>query len=119
MIITVTITRSVYEWLYYGVFEDVELMAEARINIYEKADVEYLTNIIVKYVLLQVCKKFSSKENTGSKRITFKLQEAEAICLFRFLYKYSIVENDYWKQVQRNGILNEIMKQLPLLEDLK
>lgn len=111
MKIKIKIARSVFEWLFYDAFPNMEMMATARTKIHPHNEVEFWVNVIVQHVLLQLCKKFSKKENTGSKTVAFDLEIAEALTLYRFLQNYPDAGN-HWIRFQIDKLTAELHQQL-------
>ncbi len=85
--------------------------ADARIQLHNHPDdVEYWTNIIVKYTLEKVIDKFSRKY--GKKPLHYKidLEPAETFCLYRFLFNYGIPDNGHWRIQQRQFLIDQLHK---------
>jgi hypothetical protein len=110
--IRINISRSVLEWLCSDIFPDIDMMATACINLHEKGEALYWSNVVVKFVLHQVVKKFMQRMYGKKMFITISMEHAEAICLYRFLFNFPIQPSDYWKAAQRQFIIDELHKQI-------
>lgn len=104
------INRQTVEWLCREVFPMMVQMNQARQNLYDSFDVEYWNSKIVGYVLNQVIKIFEKKLNTKSQFFTIKLEPAEAVTLYRFLFNFPIPSEYRWKIIQRQFIIDQLHK---------
>ena len=105
------ISKNVVHWLYDECFPMFLSFAHVRIQLHNYPDnVEYYTNIIVKYTLENVISKFSRKYGKIPLHYKIKLEPAEIICLYRFLFNYSIPEKQHWRIQQRQFLIDQLHK---------
>lgn len=110
--------RPVLEWFCVELLPVMHQMSASRLEIYEKTDVEYLNNGIVKYLLFEVSEKMltaRNKEIRVSRMITFN--HVQVLTLFRFLHNYPIAPGENWKEVQKKYILRQITDYIPDLQE--
>lgn len=109
--------RPVLEWFCNELLPVMQQMANARLNLYDKKDAEYLNNGIVKYLLDEIQQQFIKEQKTAiRKNRMILLNHPQLLTLFRFLHNYPVPEDQRWKTVQKNYVLRQIVELVP---DLK
>ncbi len=106
------INRQTVEWLYRECFPLMKQMNDARMQLYDNQEPEYWNSKIVGYVLDQVERIFVKKLLTKSQFFTIKLEPAEAVTLYRFLFNYPIPQEYRWKVIQRQFIIEQLYRQM-------
>lgn len=105
------ISKNVVHWMHDECFPMMIKFADVRIHIHNHPDdVEYYTNIIVKYTLEKVMDKFAKKYDRKPLHYKIDLEPAEMICLYRFLFNYSIPANAFWRIQQRQFLIDQLHK---------
>lgn len=111
-------SKKIAEWLAYKVFPVMEQMAEARKALHAVNDAEYWNAVIVASVLDGISDKLHTKMQQKRFFFALHLTDAEAYCLYRFLFNFPIPENFHWGIMQRQQICNDIHREL-ISEHLK
>lgn len=108
----IEIAHIVNAWFVDEVFPNTLLAADSMVNSFPTSEKEFYNSKVVRYVLDAVVKKFQKKRYTKAMYKSIDLEEAEILCLYRFLFYYSIQEGEHWQIVQRQFIIDQLGKHL-------